>query len=161
MWRADIKKQPLTGAFAEVTFDQLTTKPSKVFKNLKDQPEVFGRLTQLRTMHGYNPHFYHHILKHEFDPNKSNCICRHFLPPNPLQRFQNHVLHSCEAYEDHRHILSNVSQQHHVTILLGSSKGLLAMARFLKETGAFSASGRPYYPPTTPKLPGLELHDPP
>jgi ribonuclease HI len=156
-WREDLKKHPLTGAFGEVTSDPPTTKPNEVFMKLQDQPEVFGRLTQMRTMHGYNPHYYHRFLKVEYGPNDLNCICDHYLPPYPARHFRNHVLHNCEAYEDHRHILTKVSRLHHATILLGSKKGLLETGRFLKETGAFSATGTPYQPPETPEIPELEL----
>jgi hypothetical protein len=32
-------------------------KPNTIFRNLSNKPEVFGHLTQLRTMHGYNTYY--------------------------------------------------------------------------------------------------------
>jgi hypothetical protein len=69
--------------------------------------------------------------------------------------------HNCEAYEDHRHNLSEVSRHHDAPFLLGTNKGLLATAKFAKNTGAFTATGLPYEPPPTPSMPGLRLLDPP
>ena len=37
--------------------------------------------------------------------------------------------------------------------LLGSDKGLLATAKFLKESGALMSNGRPYRPPEMPSIP--------
>jgi ribonuclease HI len=154
-WSTQLKNSPLTGAFGEVTRYSPSTKPNRVFIQLQDQPEVFGRLTQLRTMHGYNPHYYARFNL----PQDPLCICGHYLPPFPASRFRNHVLHNCEAYENYRHLLTMVSRDHQPEILLGSTKGLLATAKFLKETGAFSATGRPYQRRPPPDIPGLQLHE--
>ena len=158
-WRRELRSKPLTGAFGAVTNDPPHIKPSKVFLQLQNQPEVFGRLTQARTMHGYNPHYYARFAL-DGDPL---CVCGHLVPPFPPQRFRDHVLHNCEAYNNHRHVLTAVSRDHHAPILLGSPKGLLATAKFLCESGAFTSTGQPYLPPNTPNLPGLALvlHDPP
>jgi len=60
-WREDFSKNRSGGAFGEVTTCPPTRKPDKVFFELADQPEFFGRLTQVRTMHGYNQAYYHKI----------------------------------------------------------------------------------------------------
>ena len=67
--------------------------------------------------------------------------------------------------------MTTVHRDHSPDIILGRTKGRLAMARFLLLTGAFTATGKPYQRPTTPELPELELreitpepdksHDPP
>ena len=69
--------------------------------------------------------------------------------------------HDCETYDEHRAILSAVSRYHDAPILLGSIKGLLATAKFLEKSGAFTATGIPYIPPLNPALPSLNLWDPP
>jgi hypothetical protein len=134
-------------------------KPSKVFTQLCDHPEVFGQLTQICTMHRYNPHYYVHFLKAPYNPEfpTSNCICNHHLPPFPAKCFHNHVLHNCEEYTEHRHLLSAVSHDHCPIILLGSTKGLLATAKLLCATGAFIATGKPYEPPHFPDILDFEL----
>ena len=165
LWRHDWqkwRKKNQTSAFGAITFHLPTTKPGKVFKILENQREIFGRLTQIRTMHGYNPHFFHRFNIHQFDPDESNCICGHTIPPNPARRFRDHIFHICEEYREHRHILSEVSRDHDPSFLLDTTKGLLATAKFLKLTGAFTASGTPYEPPPAPKLPQIfGLEDPP
>jgi hypothetical protein len=154
-WKAQLKKEPLTGALGEVTYKPPSTKPNKVFLQLRDQPEVFGRLTQARTMHGYNPSYYTRFKI----PHDPECICGHEIPPEPVSRFRDHILHNCYAYHEHRHILTTVHRDHSPYILLGSDKGLIAVAKFLKLTGAFTATGTPYEPPTTPQLPELDFRD--
>ena len=156
-WRKEFRQNPPSGAFGEVTYYPPTTKPNKVFLQLETQPEVFGRLTQVKTMHGYNPHFYARFnIEHNPD-----CICGHRLPPFPARNFRDHILHNCEEYNDQRHILTSVSRDHQAPILLGSIKGLLATAKFLKESGAFTLNGRPYEPPPPHEIPGLQLNEPP
>ena len=55
-----------------------------------------------------------------------------------------------------------ISSAHiHATILLGTEKGLLAMAKFLTASGAFTTNGLPYEPPAIPPMPTIELDDPP
>jgi ribonuclease HI len=156
LWRRDLLTKPLTGAFGDVTLEPPTTKPSKVFLQLKDDPEVFGRLTQLRTMHGYNPHYYARFNI----PHDPDCICGNRLRPFPASRYRDHILHNCYEYDDHRHLLSAASRDHHDWILLGRTKGLLATAKFLKASGAMTATGKPYERPATPPMPELHLLDP-
>jgi hypothetical protein len=74
-----------------------------VFIQLRNHPEVFGRLTQV---HGHNPSYSHASTRH---------------PPGSFP------------------------------------KGLLATVKFPFESGAFTASGKPYEPPKSPDLPGLDL----
>jgi ribonuclease HI len=160
-WQEWRRKQQ-TSAFGTITYRLPTIKPSKVFMDLEDQQEVFGRLTQVRTMHGHNPHFLHRFNIHQFDPNESNCICGHTIPPYPARHFRDHILHNCEAYAEHRHILSKVSRDHDPSFLLNTTRGLLATTKFLKRSGAFTATGTPYNPPPVPSLPyHFGLEDPP
>jgi hypothetical protein len=56
--------------------------------------------------------------------------------------------------------LAHGSRTRDAAILLGSTKGLLATAKFLKASGAFTSDGTPYNPPRPPDLPEMELHLP-
>ena len=154
-WRDQLKKEPLTGAIGEVTYYPPTTKPNKLFLQLQERPEVFGRLTQIRTMHGYNPSYYARFNI----PQELDCICGHEIPPEPMSRYRDHILHNCDAYLEHRRILTAVNRDHSPNILLGSNKGLFAIAKFLQLSGAFTSTGRPYEAPTAPQLPDLDLRD--
>src|SRR5436190_2415806 len=54
-WRREFHKQNHASAFYKVTQSlPATIKPNRVFTQLHNKPELFGRLTQVRTMHGYN-----------------------------------------------------------------------------------------------------------
>ena len=155
-WRRELRECPMTGAFGEVTKKPPTTKPDKVFYQLGKQPEVFGRLTQTRTMHGFNTAYY---ARFNLRPEQT-CVCGLPMPPDPIQ-VRDHVLHSCNQYDEQRHVLTESSRHHHATILLGTEKGLLATAKFLLTSGAFTTNGRPYEPPTIPPMPSLDINDPP
>jgi ribonuclease HI len=155
-WRQDFQNQYRNDAFREVTFLPPTTKPNRVFTQLRNEPELFGRLTQVRSMHGYNTSYY---ARFNIDQDL-HCVCGHFVPPYPPSRIRDHTLHNCEAYDDHRNILSAVSRDHDGPVLLGSIRGLLATAKFLQKTGAFTSTGQPYEPTRPPDLPGLDLNDP-
>jgi hypothetical protein len=152
-WREQTKLFPFSATFDETVTFPPTVKPNEIFKQLANEPEVFGRLTQIRTMHGYNPSYFHRFNI----PHDPVCSCNHQIPPVPATRFRDHILHSCESYKEHRKILTEVHRDHSPTVLLGSKKGLLAMAKFLKVSGAFTSNGLPYKPPETPELPGLRL----
>ena len=117
------------------------TKPSKTFTQLKDSPKVFSWLTQLCTMHGYNTYYYSrfNITNRDWD-----CECRDATPPNPIT-VREHILHLCPLLADEcREFLTPVSSLHETLTLLSSDKGLLATAKFLKESGALTSNCRPY-----------------
>jgi hypothetical protein len=50
---------------------------------------------------------------------------------------------------------------YHPSFLFGSTKGLIAVAKFIKETGIFTKTWTPYSPPKIPELPGLDISDDP
>src|ERR1700730_1840164 len=79
-WKRAIRIHPLTGAFGKVTDRPPTTKPDPVFLQLRDKIEVFGRLTQIRTMHGHNTAYYARFnIQHD-----TVCFCGHQIPPDPV-----------------------------------------------------------------------------
>ena len=89
------KRHTLSGAFKKVT----------VFTQLQNCLEAFGHLTQLCAMHGCNPYYFNcfHI---DHDPA---CICEALIPTDTATNYQDHILHSCEAYKEHRHTHTNWS----------------------------------------------------
>ena len=101
-------------------------------------------------MHGYNTYYYSrfNITNRDWD-----CKCGDATPPNPTT-VREHILHLCPLLADeHREFLTPVSSLHETLTLLGSDKGLLATAKFLKESGALTSNCRPYRPPNMPSLP--------
>jgi len=153
-WNRMLREERLTGAFGEVTWIPASTKPNAVFLQLSNKPEIFGRLTQARTMHGYNTYYYNRFNL-DRDPH---CPCGHLVSPDVPERIRDHILHSCEAFNEYRHILTQTSRDHNPAILMGSIKGLLATAKFLEASGAFTAEGKPYFPPQPPEYPELLLN---
>ena len=149
-WRKDYQVRAFCSTFWHSTTCPPNTKPSKTFTQLKDSPEVFTQLTQLRTMHRYNTYYYScfNITNRDWD-----CKCGDATPPNPTT-VREHILHLCPLLADeHREFLTPVSSLHETLTLLGSDKGLLATAKFLKESGALTSNCRPYRPPDMPYIP--------
>ena len=123
--------------------------PSKAFLQLKGDPEIFGWLTQLCTMHGFNTYYYFHfnITNRDWD-----CECSD-VTPQPNGSREHILLCSLYAGDEHREFLSPISRLHEPMSLLGSDKGFLAMVKFPKLTGALTSNGRPYSPPALPSIP--------
>ena len=101
-------------------------------------------------MHGFNTYYYSrfNITNRDWD-----CECGDATPPDP-EAVREHVLHLCPLFTaERREFLTPVSRLHETLTLLGSDKGLLATANFLKSTGALTSNGRPYHPPKMPAIP--------
>ena len=116
----------------------------------KGSPEIFGRLTQLRTMHGFNMYYYRrfNITNRDWD-----CECSDTTPPN-AEAVREHVLHLCPLFaDDCREFLTTVSRLHKTLTLLGSNKGLLTMVNFLKSSSALTSNSKPYHPPKMLTIP--------
>ncbi|KDQ54644.1 hypothetical protein JAAARDRAFT_99512, partial [Jaapia argillacea MUCL 33604] len=54
-----------------------------------------------------------------------------------------HILRDCPRYEDHRYHLRDVSPQISLPTILGTRKGVDALASFIWESGAFMKTGEP------------------
>jgi hypothetical protein len=65
------------------------------------------------------------------------------------------------SHAEHHEILTAVNIRNSSTILLSGTKGLLAAAKFLEATGAFTATGRPITKHPSPTLPGLDTTENP
>jgi ribonuclease HI len=109
-------------------------RPSKSFKSLQSKKEIFGRMTQLFTGHGYNGEYYARFVP----DNDTACNADHIL------NSRNHILLYCSKYEQHRHILRKISPNLSIQTLLRTNKGLMAVAKFIEKSGAFTRSGSPY-----------------
>ena len=102
-------------------------------KELEKKREVFGRLMQCRTGHGYIGEYYA-----KFVPTENvDCPCG--------KNFQTreHILRDCPRYEAHRHTLREFSEDISIPEILGTTKGITALATFIEESGAFTKSGEP------------------
>jgi hypothetical protein len=154
-WRDQLRKTPLTGAFGSAASYPPITKPDTVFTLLREQSEVFGHLTQVRTMQGHNPSY----LARFNIPHDPECTCGHVIPPDPVTRYCDHVLHNCETYDDHRHLLTAVHRDTHTQYCSGASKDSSQRQNSYTPPGHSQRPGRPYDAPKKPALPGLDLSD--
>jgi hypothetical protein len=155
-WRKEVRKNRPTGAFGETIHKPPTIKPNKVFAQLNDEPELFGRLTQVRTMHGYNPDY---VRRFKLDRDE-NCACGP-VEFRDAEHVREHVFFQCDEYLQYRRGIFKICHIYDPGRIFGTTKGLFATVDFLRSSGAFTSSGAPYVPPKTPELPGLVLTDPP
>ena len=86
---------------------------------------------QCRTGHGYAGDFYAK-LKPGTDPS---CPCG-----EPSQT-RTHILRECHLYKDHRYILRKISPSIYPPDILGTRKGVEALAEFLSKSNAYTRSG--------------------
>ena len=54
-----------------------------------------------------------------------------------------HVIQECPRYAQHRDILEKASKHLHLPTILGSKKGIFALAEFIQKSGAFTRTGAP------------------
>ncbi|KAJ3879575.1 hypothetical protein F5051DRAFT_325587 [Lentinula edodes] len=88
---------------------------------------------QCRTGHAFLGEYYS-----QFVPNKNvDCPCGEEL------QTREHILRACPKYEDFRYILRKASEDICLKDILGTSEGIEALTEFLKESGAFTATGKP------------------
>jgi len=108
---------------------------------LSDRREIFGRLVQCRTGHGYMGDYYRRfVIKEE----QLGCPCG-----EPLQT-RDHILAVCPIYEHFREDLRQASRDISLPEILGTTKGIKALASFLEKSGAFTKSGQPQRKPSLP-----------
>ena len=50
---------------------------------------------------------------------------------------RNHILFECETYEEHGHLIDEGAPDHKLTTILGTKKGIDALAKFVRASKAF------------------------
>lgn len=138
-WEREWKRTPPSGEFAVANRLKPRWKPRE---HVAHTPrEVFSRLTQCRTKHAFIGEYYARFVPDE----TTRCTCG--------ARFQTreHVIKDCPKHEEHRYILEEADAQMELGVLLGTKKGLEAMAKFLARTGAFTKTGKIREERTTPE----------
>ena len=120
-------------------------KPTPHFNYLKNRREVFGHVVQCRTGHSYTGEFRRSFLP--LSPNSTSCPCDE---SEETTETRNHILHDCPRYALHRNILVKASRPLALSAILGSKKGIAALADFISKSGAFSREGYNKPHPTPP-----------
>jgi ribonuclease HI len=145
-WQRDWRNSPKTGRFAIANRIEPSLNPTKHFQHLKSKREVFGRVLQCRTGHAYTGEFRQTFIP--LSPDPTSCPC-----DNETLETRTHILIDCPRYEPHRKILKKASRHLSLPVLLGTNKGIMALAKFIHKSGAFSRTGAP---PTIPQPPSLD-----
>ncbi|OSX56921.1 hypothetical protein POSPLADRAFT_1158472, partial [Postia placenta MAD-698-R-SB12] len=91
----------------------------------------FGHVTQCRTRHCFTGEYYCFFFYAE--PN--DC--------SPHRQTRAHIRQDCLRYVPHWHILRGVSTTIDLPTILGTEKGIAALAVFIAHSGTFTKSGAP------------------
>jgi ribonuclease HI len=145
LWQQEWGKNPRVGRFAIANCIPPSLKPTHHLLHLKGKWETYGRLIQCRTGHAYTGEFRRSFIP--LSPDPSSCPC-----DNELLETRTHILRDCPRYAQHRNILVKASRGLSLTVLLGSKKGITALADFLTKSGAFSRTGNTIVKPLPPLL---------
>ncbi|KAH7092889.1 hypothetical protein BKA62DRAFT_722231 [Auriculariales sp. MPI-PUGE-AT-0066] len=115
-------------------------KPTPHFTALTKERELFARLTQCRTGHCFQGAYY----KENVPSENIDCPCGE----HPQTR--EHTLRHCPRYDRYRSALWDASTTVDLGVILGTRDGIVALAKFLRTSGAFTKTGHPRAPRTTP-----------
>lgn len=126
-WYRDVAMQ--TGRFAIANRLPPTLKPRQHFTHTPQ--EVYGRLIQCRTGHGFFGEYYATFVPTE----PIMCSCG-----EPRQT-REHILRDCPLFARQRIHLRHVSYNIILNEILGTEKGIKALAKFIEESSAFKKVG--------------------
>jgi hypothetical protein len=117
-------------------------------KNFTGPRETHARIIQAMTGHGFFGDYYGRFVPSE----PTTCPC-----DNTTHQTRNHILAECPLYDEHRHLLRAASNTLSSPMILGTRKGLEALGKFIKLSGAFAKISSPTPDPvsedTQPPLP--------
>ncbi|KAI0916052.1 hypothetical protein AcV5_010469 [Taiwanofungus camphoratus] len=128
-WVKTWKRTTPSGRYATANHLQPQMHPRKPFTTLPR--EVYGRLVQCRTGHGFLGEYYD-----QFVPSETvECPC------GAKRQTRQHILQHCPRYKRYRHILRKTSETIELPIILGTQEGIEALGWFIKASGAMTKSG--------------------
>ena len=152
-WHRDKMKRLLSNTPSG--FELADVNPPKISPNdtFRSTPrELFGRLTQTLTGHGYTGEFYQRFVPDE----TAWCRCTDPDIQHVLES-REHILHECDRYAYHRPILRNQP----TSTLFGSESGIQRLITFMHKSGAFTKNGQPRLIPALRFLKKPRDHKPP
>ena len=142
LWRRQwTENSPKSGGFALADVVPPSIAPNKIFKNTPR--ELFGRVIQTVTGHGYTGEYYQHFV-----PTESPwCTCTDEVTDPTLQT-RHHIICECSRYEAFRNILrKNYPNLHTHNFslhpLFDPRNGLHSLIHFMHKSGAFTKTGVP------------------
>ena len=140
-WKQQWHMHQGSGKFQEADVTPPSTSVSPIFRSTPR--EVFGRLTQCLTGHGYIGEYYMRVV-----PSESPwCLCTDEVADPTLQT-RDHIIFHCPRYDHHRHILrAHLPDFDNPAFtfahLCEKKRGLPALVKFLEKSGAFTKTGHP------------------
>ena len=153
-WSSTVLKPSKGTAFIK-HFHQ-NPKPSDVFKDTLR--ELYGRVTQVLSGHGYTGEYYSWMNI----PESPWCPCS-TSSGAPIFQTGSHIVQECRWYSAHRHILEDACPNLHdpdwqIDSLGEHKTALPGLIEFLKLSSAFTKLGIPFHlnlilPPERPKKP--------
>ncbi|KAF5379687.1 hypothetical protein D9615_005656 [Tricholomella constricta] len=139
-WTDEWNRTPPTGGFGIANRFPPAWKIREHVKSTKR--EVFSRITQCRTKHAFIGEYYSRFVPTE----PIGCPCGEDI------QTREHIIKHCRRYTEHRPILSEHSPELDLQDILGTHKGLEALAQFLQKSGAFTKTGNPGNAPNPPSI---------
>ncbi|KAJ3501041.1 hypothetical protein NMY22_g19059 [Coprinellus aureogranulatus] len=148
-WTKEWRTAPHQGWFAVSDRLPPSLKPTKHARRLANNRELYGRVVQTRTGHGYTGEFRRRFALDE----PYTCAC-----DNITLETREHVLIHCPRFERWRDDLRRVSREIVLSDILGTDKGIEALETFLHHSKAFA---RPHGPPHPPDEPDRDVDNQP
>ena len=125
----------MTGRYAIADRIPPSLAGSHAFRTL--DRHTLGIVTKARTGHGYFGEYY---LTHNIH-EPSDCPCGAEL------QTRDHILFDCLIHEKHEHLINEGAPDHKLTTILGTKKGIDALAKFVRESKAFQKQKARAIPP--------------
>lgn len=142
-WRREWATERRTGQAAVALRRPPRLSISPFFDKTELTRDQTSRLIQAMTGHGFIGEYYARFVRTE----PTECPCG----AEPQTR--RHILADCPRHDAHRHILRGASRSLSLPILLGTPKGLEAVAEFIRASGAFKKTPRNIVLPDDPPEP--------
>jgi hypothetical protein len=139
LWREDWEEPHGPSGFDIADVNPPSVKPNETFN--ATNRELYGRVTQALTGHGYIGEYYR-----RFVPTESPwCLCSVESSP-PVLQTREHIIRHCSRFAEHRPLLQDMP----LSSLFDFSKGIHHFIGFLRKSGAFTKTGTPRPEPVLP-----------
>ena len=141
-WKKDLKLRyrRSTGSLDFAYTYPLSATPSDLFK--ETTRELFGRLTQTLTGHGYTGEYY---TKMHIPDASPWCLCSTIVEA-PVFHSRRHVLAHCPRHDSFRPILKDALRNPELDMKdIGDPKPLKSLLHFMHASGAFTKLDRPFH----------------
>ena len=162
-WQVELnkKRRRSTGSLDFAFSYPLSATPSDLFK--ETTKELFGRLTQTLTGHGYTGEFY---SKFQITDASPWCLCSSTMGA-PFLHTRRHVLSLCPRHTRFRHILKDNLRDPDLDLCeIGDPSSIKSLLHFMHVSGAFTKLDRPFsldliLPPEMRERMRIPCHEPP